>query len=47
LAKTTEESLLKKFNASDWTTKQRLYSENTIIKDVVDANGGIEKWKLP
>jgi hypothetical protein len=37
---------MKLFNKSSRAEKQKLYS-SPVIKSIVDANGGSEKWKLP
>lgn len=43
----TEKTLLQQFNKSTRAQKQKLYADNPIIKSLVDANGGIDKRKVP
>jgi len=42
-----ERALLADFNKKNRLQKQQLYTDNPFLKKIVDANGGIQAWKLP
>jgi hypothetical protein len=43
----TEQELLRTFNKKSWPQKVAQYNTDSFIKRLVDANGGLDAWKVP
>ena len=42
-----EETLMKQFNKASWAKKQLLYASDDVVKNIVNANWWLEKWRIP